>query len=254
MTTPLPALDGAAHALRERWRAESMASVWLRPGDWYHPAVDALAESLADGRDVTGAAERLGVARGHVGIGIGETIDDLMCLFAAHRVDPDPPALRAVSVGWSAGNEAPASSEDLVDPWTGLPTLDYLALRLRETFGDAARAGLDPRTTHALVVVDVAMDHLDRFQRLARAATMGEVLADVFGEGRPVAVVRPGVYVALCPRDEHLGGRVSTLRAAIGRAATERAVSAVLRRPPRVWIETLPASPDGLAPLLGERS
>ena len=33
-------------ALRERWRQESVESVWLRPSDWYHPAVDALAEAL----------------------------------------------------------------------------------------------------------------------------------------------------------------------------------------------------------------
>jgi hypothetical protein len=252
--TFLPALDDAANALREQWRAESLAAVWLRPDDWYHPAVDALVECLVDGRDVTAAAERLGAARGRAGIGIGESIDDLTCLFAAHRSAPDATALRAVSIGWSEGNEGPPAAAELLDPWTGLPTLDYLRLRLRETYGDAARRGTDPRTTHALVVVDVALVQLDAFQRLARAATMGEVLVATFGEGSPLAVVRPGVYVALCERDERLGDRLAQLRVAVQRGAERRGASAVLRRPPRVWVETLPDTPDGLGEILEDRA
>lgn len=253
MRPPLPALDGAALSLRERWHAESLAAVWLRPGDWYHPAVDAVVEALSEQRDPSGAAERLGAARGAAGIGMGEAMDDLLCLFDIVGADVDPLVLRSLAVGWATGNEALTPPGDLVDPWTGLPTLDYLVVRLRETYGAAERAGDDARLTHALVVVDVAIEHLDRFQRLARAATMGRTLVEVFGSGYPVVVSTPGTYVALCERDDRLGAVVARVREAIAHAAAARTVSAILRRPPRVWVEPLPATPDEVLALLGPR-
>ena len=70
--------DALPAALRERWRDESVGSVWLRPSDWYHPAVDALATAMLVRRPTPSvAAEELGRARGYDGVGIGETIDDL---------------------------------------------------------------------------------------------------------------------------------------------------------------------------------
>src|SRR4051812_19087403 len=75
-----PALSGAVPTdalpatLRERWRDESVGSVWLRPSDWYHPAVDALATALLSTGDTVGAATELGHARGYDGVGIGETL------------------------------------------------------------------------------------------------------------------------------------------------------------------------------------
>ncbi|MGC5165940.1 hypothetical protein [Luteimicrobium sp. DT211] len=247
----LPPLEAPAQRLRDRWRDESLAAVWLHDGDWYHPAVDALAEGIAEQRDVTGAAERLGRSRAALGVGIGEALDDVACLYAVTGTPPDPQVLRAVSVGWVVGNETAPAPVGLVDPWSGLPTLDYLMLRLRETYGEAGRQEKDPATTHALVVVDVAVDQLTAFQRLARAAVMGGVMAEAFGDGHPMAVAAPGVYVALVSRDETLGPRVAELREAVERAAEERSVSAVVRRPPRVWIEGLPPSVDDVPALLG---
>jgi len=247
----LPPLEAPAQRLRDRWRDESLAAVWLHDGDWYHPAVDALVEGIVEQRDVTGAAERLGRARAQLGVGIGEAMDDITCLYAVNAADAEPQVLRAVSVGWVAGNEAAPAPVGLVDPWSGLPTLDYLLLRLRETYGEAARQGKDVTTTHALVVVDVAVAQLTSFQRLARAAAMGAVMTDAFGDGHPMAVAVPGVYAALVPRDDELGARVRELRAAVDRAAEERGVSAVVRRPPRVWVEGLPPSVDDVPALLG---
>jgi hypothetical protein len=247
----LPPLEAPAQRLRDRWRDESLAAVWLHDGDWYHPAVDALVEGIVEQRDVTGAAERLGRARAQLGVGIGEAMDDITCLYAVNGADAEPQVLRAVSVGWVVGNETAPAPVGLVDPWSGLPTLDYLLLRLRETYGEAARQGEDVTTTDALVVVDVAVTQLTSFQRLARAAAMGKVMIDAFGDGHPMAVAAPGVYAALVPRDGELGDRVRELRAAVDRAAEERGVSAVVRRPPRVWVEGLPPSVDDVPALLG---
>ena len=43
--------------LRDRWRASSVESVWLRPSDWYHPAVDLLVEAVLADVDPCAAAE-----------------------------------------------------------------------------------------------------------------------------------------------------------------------------------------------------
>ena len=53
-----------ATTLREQWRTETIESVWLRPGDWYHPAIDALTEALVAGMPAAAAAYRLGQVRG----------------------------------------------------------------------------------------------------------------------------------------------------------------------------------------------
>ena len=37
--------NGATTALLQAWETNSLASVWLRPGDWYTPAAEALAEA-----------------------------------------------------------------------------------------------------------------------------------------------------------------------------------------------------------------
>ena len=91
-------LDGLPHgvlpaALRERWRDESVGSVWLRPSDWYHPAVDAIAAAILSPTDTSIAAEELGRARGYDGVGIGETIDDLGALYRALGAT-EPPGAR----------------------------------------------------------------------------------------------------------------------------------------------------------------
>src|SRR5919107_600421 len=132
---------GASRAsdVRERWRAASLAEVWLRPGDWYHPAVDALVEAVGEGRAPAAAAGRLGNARGASGVGIGEALDDLVCLYRALDIPPDPEVLRGLAIGWVQGRETLTSFTGVRDSATGLPTGDYLGERLRETYGRAIR-------------------------------------------------------------------------------------------------------------------
>lgn len=256
VTATLPDLDPAARTVRERWRARSLASAWLTGDDWYHPAVDALAELALEGPPLDAAAERLGTARARSGVGVGEAFDDLTCLFAAVRSaapvpdDAQRAALRALAVGWSHGDDVPAGAGALVDPCSGLPTLEYLRVRLREVYGAAARRGRSASATHALVVVDVAVERLTVFQRVARSAAMGAALQQVFGEDAPAARVGPGVYVALCPRDDDLALHAAQVRRAVDATARRATTSAVLRRPPRVWVEPLPSSAAELDALL----
>ncbi|MBD8079834.1 hypothetical protein [Cellulosimicrobium arenosum] len=241
-----------ARGLRDAWRATSAERVWLRAGDWYHPAVDALVEAVLERRDVSAAAERLGRARGDAGVGMGETLDDAGCLYRAHGVDPDHTLLRSVAVGWSEAWDSLTIAPEVVDPESGLATSQYLVHRLRETYGAAQRSGTSCATSHALVGVDVALDGLTGWQRIARSAAMGRALTQAFGEGHPMATLGNGVFVALAERPVDGVALGHELRFRIERTGLSLGVSAILRRPPRIWVEPLPATHAAAVRLLDE--
>ncbi|WP_265523019.1 hypothetical protein [Oerskovia flava] len=247
-------LTPSPDSLRERWRSLSIESVWLRPGDWYHPAVDALVEALADGRSPEPAAERLGSARGEAGVSVGETIDDVACLYRSTGADPALAVLRAVTTGWVLGNETAPIIASVDDPETGLATIPYLVRRLRETYGAAVRSGRSPARSHALVVVDVAVEHLTSWQRAARSAVMGETLTQTFGEGHPMSALGNGSFAILCERTDELDKVIAELRARTERNARALGVTTVLRRPPRIWVEPLPRTHDGALALISHLS
>ena len=248
----VPAGVPSASDLRELWRAASLADVWLRPGDWYHPAVDALAEAVESGREPSAAAQRLGVARGASGVGMGEALDDLTCLYRALGRPADPAAMRALAVGWAEGHETDATRVAVRDPATGLPTADYLSERLREAYGEAQRAGTTAEQTSCLVVLDVALDDLDAWRRMARSATVGRTLDQVFGEGHPMAVLTDGLYAVLCTREQGTPQLAQTLRRVVEKNAEILGLAGAMRRPTRVWIEKLPPSYVDAVELLGQ--
>jgi hypothetical protein len=234
----------------DRWRATSLAEVWLRPDDWYHPAVDALVEALEEGRSPHAAAHRLGAARGRAGVGLGETLDDVDCLYRTARRASDPDAIRAVAVGWVRGRDAEPTLGAVRDPATGLPTREYLAERLRETYGAAVGADRDVPTTHCLLVVDVAVDALPAWDRAARSATVGRALEQIFGEGHPMAALTDGVFAVLARRDTGVADLARSTRSVVERNAALMGLGDALRRPTRVWVERLPTSHGAAVELL----
>lgn len=243
MTTDIGRDDAAGVTLRERWRHESLGSVWLRPADWYHPAVDDLAGAVLDDRDPTTAAAELGRARGHDGVGIAETIDDLACLYRS-RGDEQPPllAVRALCDGWADAQAAAVAVGSSLDPESGLPTRQYLAVRLAETYQDGTGGGVDADESHHLVLVDVAAGAVDPFTRAARSAAVGAAMAATFGQGHPMATLGGGVFAVLSRRRDPLDVRVAHLQDEIGRRVDRLEVRAATRQPVRVWVERLPAT------------
>jgi hypothetical protein len=250
MSLPLDGPPRQSDDVRELWRATSLAEVWLRPGDWYHPAVDALVEAVDEGRSPDAAAQRLGSARGAAGVGIGEALDDVTCLFRATGRPPDVAALRATAIGWVHGRESLPEVSSVHDPATGLPTSQYLAERLRETYGVAALSGTDVTLTHCLLVVDVAVDGLDAWQRMSRSAAVGRTLDQVFGEGHPMAAVSDGVFAVLGERGDAMSRVARSVRRVVERNAEILGLVEAVRRPTRVWVERLPATHEGAVQLL----
>ena len=231
-------------ALRERWRDESVGSVWLRPSDWYHPAVDAIAAALLSPADTAGAAEELGRARGYDGVGIGETIDDLACLYRAlGAAEPPLSVVRALCDGWADAQAGALAFGTALDPESGLPTRQYLGIRLAETYRDAEIPTQRARTLgHHLILVDVAAGDIDPFTRAARSAAVGAAMTSTYGEGHPMATLGGGMFAVLTRADQDSRGPLAVLHAEIDRRCELLGVRAATRQPVRVWVETLPAT------------
>lgn len=235
--------SGEVAALLRSWESMSLASVWLRPGDWYTPAAEALAEALQAGRDTAPAAYRLGQARAAAGVGITESIDDMAVLFRTAGFESAPiRSIRSLCEGWTERDTAPVVVSAMTDAESGLGTTDYLVQRLAEVYGAAARSGARVSETHALVLVDVSVSDTDPWQRIARNATVGHALTDAYGLGHPMARLSDGVYAVLVSRDATLGTGIATLRDHIAERAIQMRVGSLMRQPPRLWVESLPDS------------
>jgi hypothetical protein len=230
-----------ASVLLRSWESESISSVWLRPGDWYTPAAEALAEALHAGVDTAPAAFRLGQARAAAGVGITESIDDMAVLFraAGYRAAPIR-SIRSLCEGWTERDTAPVVAPTMSDAESGLGTAEYLVQRLAEVYGAAARNSSKVSETFALVLVDVSVADNDPWQRIARNAAVGHALKDSYGEGYPMARLSDGVYAVLVGRDQALGTGLASLRDHIAERSVEMRVGNLMRQPPRVWVESLP--------------
>jgi hypothetical protein len=239
-----------APALRELWRDASLQSVWLRPGDWFHPAVDALCEAVVGGGDPTGAAARLGSVRGGSGVGIAEALDDLTCVYAVVGIEPPMDAVRALCEGWAAAVDAMPAQSAVLDPESGLPSLDYLAVRLGETYGVARKHAHHAFVTHCLVLIDVAAGDVPPWRRMARSAAMGRALTDALGAGHPMAALGGGAFAVLVARDYDLGETVRRMRDEVNEYAETLQIADLLRQPPRIWIEPLPETHERAVDLL----
>lgn len=227
--------------LLEKWHTSSVRSVWLRPGDWYTPATEALVEALESRLDTAAAAFRLGQARSEAGVGITEAIDDMAVLFRAAGFESAPiRSIRALCEGWTEGSLTPPAAPSMSDAESGLGTAEYLTQRLAEVYGAAQRSGDAVPRTHALVMIDVTVDDADPWQRVARNAAVGQALKGAYGDGHPMARLGDGLYAVLVERGPMLGNGVAALRDHISERAVSMRVGNLMRQPPRVWIESLP--------------
>lgn len=240
VNVPMPRAESA---LLHQWETASIDSVWLRPGDWYTPAAEALVEALEARLDTAPAAFRLGQARSSAGVGITEAIDDMAVLFRTAGFESAPiRSIRALCEGWTDGSGSPAYVPSMTDAESGLGTCEYLTQRLAEVYGASQRGGTVVTESHALVMVDVTVSESDPWQRMARNAAVGQALKGAYGEGHPMARMGDGLYAVLVERGESLGSGIALLRDHISDRALAMRVGNLMRQPPRVWIESLPGT------------
>lgn len=230
--------------VREQWRARSLRSVWLRPGDWYHRVVDDVVAAVTHDVRVLDAVEALGVVRAEHGVGVGEAIDDLATLYRLLD-DGDPPlhVIRTLCEGWASPAGQPLTPTTCLDPESGLPTLDYFAVRLAEEYATVRRRGGEPSSELHLVLVDVALGEISPWDRMARSAAVGRAVEVAFDTGGPAASLGHGVFAVLQRDATSLADDVARLRGEIDVQGHEMGVADILRQPPRVWIEQLASDP-----------
>lgn len=233
--------EGAADELRRRWFQMSSSGPWTFHGDWHDGAVDALCEACVAGRGVWASAERLGAVRASAGVGLAETLADIDALVAVapEVMDLALPAdllCRAVSLGWADRSQAPAVA--VIDPLTGLASVEYLRVRLSEVYRSAEVAGRRVSGGSALVVVRLSTGG-PGWADQAPLIVAGHALRTVFDAGQPLARLGDRVAVALTARDRVLPRRVQLLGGVLQslRPQTAPGAGAPL---PRIWIEKLP--------------
>lgn len=223
--------------VRARWRAASVRGGWMYAEDWWVPAVDALAEALAEGGDGIPALEQLGRQRAEAGVDVAETLGDIYALFAAIRLGAVPLfVVRALALGWT--EVACQPGESCTDPLTSLTTVAYLRTRLAEVY-QAAREDRQVCASHALVVVALerpANRAISWWERLSRMMLVAESLRHTFRAGQTLCVAGSTVAVALTERDSALPVRVAVLRELVERQIASLSDQAGAR----VWVERLP--------------
>ena len=242
---------GCPRALRERWRLATLAAGWPFPGDWELPAVDAVCEAAAEGHDWMPALSLLGRARAASGAGLAETLQDLAALHAVLRHpgdarqavdDPDivPTRLvRATAIGWADVTLAAVSTNQLIEPLTGLATVGYLRTRLGEIYRSAHAAGRSAGDRHVLVLVALDLRRVHGWTRLVPMLLAAEAIREVFDGGQTHAAIGTSVAAVLCGRDHRLPARMRRLRCLVSELlAADPAASPA--GPPRIWIERLP--------------
>jgi hypothetical protein len=193
------------------------------------------------------ACAGLGRSRARAGVGIAETIDDLVALFAVLAGDGGEsagalaggggeragalaggegernvlsegrhwdPALRlvgAIAEGWAEESVSQFARRGCEDPLSGMATLPYLRTRLAEVYREAEQCGTSPAETHRLLVVGLPR-RPDPWRRLALPILVGRDLRAAFPGGETLALAKPGPAIALVPARNDLPLRYARLR------------------------------------------
>lgn len=193
------------------------------------------------------ACAGLGRSRARAGVGIAETIDDLVALFAVLAGDGGEsagalaggggeragalaggegernvlsegrhrdPALRlvgAIAEGWAEESVSQFARGGCEDPLSGMATLPYLRTRLAEVYREAEQRGTSPAETHQLLVVGLP-SRPDPWRRLVLPILVGRDLRAAFPGGETLALAKPGPAIALVPARRDLPLRYARLR------------------------------------------
>ncbi len=236
--------------LRARWFEQSTGTGWLFSTDWHDPAIDAVCEACVRAENVWPAAERLGAARAAAGASLGETLADVDGLTAVLPDLPTELLYRAVSLGWADHSGAPAA--DVLDPLTGLVSIDYLRVRMGELYRAADVDGRCVSDAYALVTVRLDLAGRVGWDRVTPMILAGDALRTVFDGEQTLARLSRRAAVALTRREPLLPRRVQLLSGLLAERLIRDARSVPPPAPPRVWIEQLPHAHHAACDLVGE--
>ncbi|AXT85605.1 hypothetical protein C6I20_10635 [Aeromicrobium sp. A1-2] len=202
-----------------------------------------LGEAVRDGRsDIAEVALEVGASAALLGIPLHEVLDHVERAYAGH--EPDFTTTRAAALGWAERAMLLRADVSCEDPLTSLASTPHVRSRLTEIYRGAERAGRQVAETSALVVVELPRDHQGHGLELSlRALDVAEALRAVFAGDETVAQVTPRRFVALVARE-----RADVVTMSLLAMTLDRVLDGDLR--PRLWVEHLPPSCDGVARVL----
>jgi hypothetical protein len=223
------------------------------------PGFDAVGEALLSGGSSVPACAEVGRALARDGASLGEALSWLSTTYEVLGAgSPTFAAAEALSVAWSELTLDFLHEVTCEDPLTGLSSVPHLRTRLTEVYREAERRGHSVRTTHALLVAEVAPPadpapagagrapdaEASPFTRALRLAGVADVLRSAFCGEETIARAGQHRVVALVPRSDKLGRSVALTRELL--CDLEPACQ------PRIWVEGLPGRDDLALRLLGD--
>lgn len=202
-----------------------------------------LRDAVRDGAsDVVRVAHEVGASAAQMGVPLHEVLDLVERAFAPDG--PDVAAVRAAAVAWAERALLRHVDESCEDPLTSLATVPYLRSRLAEIYRGAERAGRDAGDTTALVVVELPRPlRGHELERALLGLDVAEVLRQVFTGDETIAQLTVRRFAALVARERSDDVTLSLVALLLDRTLAGHGQ-------PRLWVERLPASADGVAQVL----
>jgi hypothetical protein len=194
------------------------------------------------GSDAMGVAHEVGASAAQTGVPLHEVLDHVERAYL-----PDPPVFevaRAASLAWADASLVRLADISCDDPLTSLATVPYVRSRLAEIYRGADSRGRRAADTHALVVVELPRaGRGNDIEQALRALDVAEVLRTVFVGDETVAQLSVRRFAALAARERADDLALDLLGLLLDRTFGDEAQ-------PRLWVERLPASIEGVAQVL----
>ncbi|MCW2831986.1 MAG: hypothetical protein JWP31_2678, partial [Aeromicrobium sp.] len=152
--------------------------------------------------------------------------------------------IRAASVAWAERALTRHADVSCDDPLTTLATVPYVRSRLGEIYRGAERRGRGAADTTALVVVELPRTPVGHeLEQSLRALDVADVLRAVFSGDETVARLSSRRFAAVVRRRDADDVTMHLLALLL-----EESLGA--HGQPRLWVERLPASVDGIGEVL----
>jgi hypothetical protein len=202
-----------------------------------------LADAVREGRpDVADVALEVGASAARLGVPLHEVLDHVERAYAGQ--EPSFEATRVAVLAWAEWALVLHADVSCEDPLTSLATAAYLRSRIAEVYRGAERDGHRVADRNVIVVVELPPRHTGHeIEHSLRALDVAEAMRAVFAGDETVAQISPRRFVALVGRE-----RADVLSMSLLRILLERVLGSQLH--PRLWVEELPASADGVARVL----
>jgi hypothetical protein len=177
-----------------------------------------------------------------MGIPLHEVMDHVERAHA--QEEPSFATVRAAALAWVEKALLFQVDVSCEHPLTSLATVPHVRSRLGDVYRGAERAGGRAADTHALVVVELPpTDHGNQLEESLHALEVAETMRTVFAGDETIGQMSARRFVALVERE-----RADSVTIGLLALVLERTLGP--NGQPRLWVEHLPSSPDGISTLL----